>query len=211
MGWIAGPQGVKEYRRYRRSGTKLNHKIIETFVDDQAIEHSARALELGRDRQLVLDSEGDLSVLMDFALYEVLEQGKSIVERYQKEVGGRNAVERNLLKAMVGARPGLFRVEEVMPQRYGIALNSLVEIDREISLTDINLSQTMGDGLVVFLRPVELATFTMTSGIGFVFPGRMEQELIRLWGPGQGQSESARRYAEFFKLNKSKGIPTLYE
>ena len=65
---VSGSPAVKQYRRYRNAGRALNQKIIEVLVDSSVIEKSARALGLGKNRRLILDTEDDLSVLMDFAL-----------------------------------------------------------------------------------------------------------------------------------------------
>lgn len=51
---------------------------------------------LGRKRRSVLESEDELSVLMDFALYEIPLKGKkSLVELYAEERGGANLSKEN--------------------------------------------------------------------------------------------------------------------
>lgn len=207
---LFGSSATEEYRRYRKAGMGLNHKIIEAFVDGEVIEEAARALGLGRDRRLVLDSEDDLSVLMDFALYELWWQGRTLVERYRQEKGGRGAIEGELLAAMVKAQTGLFRVEDVLQQQHHLILRGLGEEERVITLTDINFSRTMVVGLLVFFRPIELAKFTMTSGTAFAYPQAMEQVLSRRWERKWKGASSAKRYADLFKLSKRKGLSTRY-
>lgn len=69
MGWLFRFNKVlKEYQQYRIAGRELNHKIIDAYLDETILEKAATLLKLGQKRQLVLDSEDDLSVLMDFAL-----------------------------------------------------------------------------------------------------------------------------------------------
>ena len=208
---LFSPSGTREYRRYRKVGMELNHKIIDALLDRGMIEEAARALGLGgKNRELVLDSEDDLSVLMDFALYELRRQGRTLVERYQQETGGSNAIERELLAGMVKAQMGLFQVEDMAAQQYHLILRSLGEEERSITLTDINFSQTVANGLIVFFRPIELGRFTMTSGIAFVFPPVMEQTLSRRWAREWKNASSAKRYADFFKLSKRKGLDIRY-
>ena len=210
MAWfISGSSAIKQYRRYRKVGEELHHKIINAFVDSDILEIAARTLGLGRNRQLVLDSEDELSVLMDFSLYEIRRQGKNLVERYQEEKGGSNRIEGELLDAMLRARTGLFKVKGIMRDKYSLELSDLVNEGRTITLMDINFSQTMANGFVVFFRPIEMADFTMTSGIAFVFRGEMEQELKRRWQRLE-EKGSAERYARFFKLSKSRGLTTMY-
>lgn len=197
---------IEPYQRYRKAAMTLNQKMIEAFVDSNIIEQAARALDLGRNRQLLLDSEDDLSVLMDFALYEIRRQNMNLVERYQQERGGDDPVERELLTAMVRAKAGLFKVKRVSRQSHRLKLLALEEENRIIVLTDINFSQTVVGEPVFFFRPIELAEFAMTSGIAFIFPGEIEQELVGRWR----QLHQAGRYARFFKLSKHKGIATSY-
>ena len=128
-----------------------------------------------------------------------------MVERYQEEKGASNRIERDLLASMVKARTGLFKVEGISSQRYSLELQGLVE-ERKVILTDINFSRSMIQGLVVFFRPIELAEFTMTSGVAFIFPEEMERRLVARWA----RWDQAERYARFFKLSKSKGLSTLY-
>ncbi len=200
-------KAIKRYRRYRRVGMELNHKIIDALVDSEVIEIAARALGLGGNRQLVLDSEDDLAVLMDFALYEIRRGGKSLVERYRQQYGGANHVERLLLDAMVRAQTGLFVVEGVEPSKYLIRLRGLVGEREEVGLTDINFSQTLRGDVILFFRPVRVEEFTMTSGCVFAFWGRFEPKLLETWRKAK---DPADRFVRFFKLSRKKGIPTLF-
>jgi hypothetical protein len=64
---------INTYRRYRKDGMALHHKIMETMLDRAAIQYASRALGMKRgDDVLVFDSEDDTSVMMDYALYEYL-------------------------------------------------------------------------------------------------------------------------------------------
>jgi len=195
---------IQQYQHYRTAGRALNDKIIAAFVDQSIVDQAAQVLEIERQEgKLLLDSQDDLTVLMDYAFYEIRQEGKNLVERYQAEQGGDNPAERDLLAAMAGARTGLFKVESVSSERYNVELRELVG-DRKVTLTDINFSQTMSPGLIVFFRPITVAEFTMTSGIAFIFPEEAGQNLAAQWVEG----DEAERYARFFKLSKSKGLAT---
>jgi hypothetical protein len=200
---------IKQYRRYRRAGVALHHKIADKYVDDKIIGQAAKDLGLGKDHVLDLDTEDELSVLMEYAIYEIEVEGMSLVEKYQKEVGGKNRVERELLSAKTGAPTGLFVVEDVHSKRYTIELVDLMDESREIELIDINFSQSMMGDIVLFFRPIEFSEFTTTSGISFVFSGDMKAELKEKWHQWKNLS-SAEKYAKIFRLYKRKGIPTSY-
>ncbi len=117
---------IKQYRRYRKAGKDLHHKVIGRYVKDDVLEEAARALGLGKNRQLDLDNEEELSVLMEYAIYEIKRDSEwNFIEQYQDEVGGKNRVERELLAAKARAETGLFRVKGVWPERHNIELVSI--------------------------------------------------------------------------------------
>jgi hypothetical protein len=205
----------KVYQHYRKVGKELNHKIIDSIQGDAALLHSALALGMkGPGRQLILDSEDDMSVLMDYMLYEYRAKGKNAVERYQAEVGAANPVEEELLAAMVTSYTSLFKVVSVSRRTNSLHLSDLLNRDNNLNLMDINFSQNCIPGLLLFIRPIILENFSMTSGIAFVFPGQEEQFLLkRARYPrrrGQSPHESAKRYQTFFKLSKRRGIEVMY-
>ena len=198
---------VEQYQRYRTAGRKLNHKIIDAFMSETVFDAAVRTLELGKKKHLTLDSEDDLDVLMDYGLYEIPPEGKNLVEHYAAKIGGRNRTERDLLEAMIRAKTGLFKVEHLLAARYQLSLRELTDGNRLLSVIDIGFSQSSVESYVFFFRPIELAKFTMTSGIAFVFPAEMERELIERWE----QWDRSDRYVQCFKLNKRKGIPVAFE
>jgi len=208
--WLFESQTIKEYKRYRKAGQSLNHKIIDAYLNETILEKAATMLRLRRKRQLILDSEDDLSVLMDFVLYEIRNrEGKNSVERYAEEKGGVNAIERELLAAMIKARTGLFKINQVLREKRQVILEDLTNPDLAVILTDINFSQTFREKLIVSFRPVCVAKFTMTSGVAFVFPITLEPELVRRW-KGFEIIGDAERYAWFFGKSKKSGLETRY-
>lgn len=210
MAWLTGTDTLKEYQRYRKSGRQLHQKIIDACLGKTTLEKAVSMLGLGQKSQLIFDSEDDMSVLMDFALHEIhLEDGINSIERYAKEKGGANAIERELLAAMAKAKTGLFGVDQILRDKHQITLVNLISPDVPTILTDINFSQTMSSGLVIFFRPLRVTKYTMTSGIAFVFPGELAQELITQWNQLESKG-SAERYAWFFKQSKQTGFKTMY-
>lgn len=211
------------YRRYRVAGRTLNHKIIEAMLGKKALHQAGKALGiLGRDDFLVFDNEGEMSVLMDYALYEYKVKDKNAVERYEEEIGGETEIERDLLRAMLGASTSLFRVESISRETY-LGLVDLIDENRTITLMDINFSQHVKPDYLLFIRPITFEDFSMTSGFSFLFPDRLEEELIEQWRGAQRsrsrrlqerrstQSLSARRYVRLFKLSLHQGLEVRYE
>ena len=205
---FGGSSNVKEYQRYRNAGRELNQKMIETYIDNSVLEKASRLLKLGKNRQLILDTKDDLSVLMDFALYEIRQNGKNIIERYADEKGGKNFVERELLSAMAKANAGLFKIDSVDKNKCCLQLSNLIDVGQTIVLTDINFSQTIPTGLFIYFRPIQFSKMAMTSGIAFIFPQDLEPELITAWH--KFETNKLQRYAWFFKRSKNTGFDTTY-
>jgi hypothetical protein len=201
---------LKEYQRFRKTGRDLNHKIINACLNETILTKATTMLKLGQKGQLILDSEDDLSVLMDFALFEIHHKdGRNSVEQYAETKDGTNAIERELLTAMVQAQTGLYKVKRVLRDKHQIVLENVITPEAPTTLTDIGFSQTMIAGLCIFLRPVSLSKFTMTSGVAFVFPSELQQELRAYWKHLEIKS-NAERYAKFFRKSKQSGIETTY-
>lgn len=197
------------YIRYRQAGMELNTKILREMADKSAFAKSARALDMGSVREIILDSEGDGDVLMEFIVHELLIKGVNFVGHYASEVGGETTEEKELLTAMTTSRAGLYGVEKTMPEEALCDLVDLTQTSRRIRLTDINLSRTMTEDIIMFIRPLALPTFTMTSGVGFFFYKEIAPELISRFVKW-GKIDSAYRFARFFKLSKEFGPETQY-
>ncbi len=219
---LSGLPGPGIYRRYRTDGRVLHHKIIDATLSKAALQFAARSLGmLGGSNVMFFDSEDETSVLMDYALYEYKPKGKNAVQQYQEEIGGETDIERELLAAMVASSTSLFRVESVSRRTYSLSLGDLVNEGHTITLMDLNFSQHVKPDYLLFIRPITLENFSMTSGIAFIFPGDMESELLKRWrGPQsrgsrrrrrRAEPTSATRYATFFKLSKRKGIEVMYQ
>lgn len=210
MGLFGTGKTLKEYKHYRQAARELNHKILDAYLDDAALETGASLLKLGGHHQLTVDSEDDLSVLMDFVLYEThAASGKTPIERYAAEHSDIDAIERELLEAMTQAQIGLYKVNEIWRNKRQILFENLIAPDLRVILTDINLSQTVAEGWVIFMRTLRMAKFTMSSGIAFTFPREMEQELAARWQRLDWKGSSG-RYAWFFRKSKQSGIETMY-
>jgi hypothetical protein len=210
------------YRRYRVDGRTLNHKIMDATLDRAAVMQAARALGMkGPGNAVFFDTEDETSILIDCAFYECKTKGKNAIVRYQEEIGGETKIERELLAAMVASSTSLFRIESVSRRTSSLSLVDLVNQNLVITLMDLSLSETGAVNYLIFFRPITLASFSMTSGVAFVFPGHLESKLLAHWreleAPGSHTkrqpplSTSLRRYAAFFKLSKRVGVETRLE
>lgn len=197
---------LTSYQRYRAALLPLHHKIIDAYVDHTILEKAARALKLGGNRRLLLDSENDMSVLMDYGLYEISTGGQNLVQRYKAEKSEQSDIERELLAAMVKSQTGLFQVQDKNAQKAQVVMQELTGERRQITLTDINFSQTLLREYILFFRMIELSNVTMTSGVAFSFQISAKERLLRRWR----QWSTAERYTGYFQLSKRHGVETHY-
>ena len=205
---ILEPSSVRRYRAYRAAQLALNNKIIDAMLSRVVFDRAARDLGVakGSGRQLVLESTDELSVVMDYALFEVGALRARVVDRYRAETGGADPTERELLDAAVASAAGLWRVETVDKRLCRLTLKQLAAAERSVTIIDISFSQLPVQGAVLFSRLFELSEFAMTGGAVLVFEDKQAASLLQLWA----QAEPRERYRQIFKLHRRQGIPMAY-
>lgn len=206
---------VEKYKQYRQAGKDLHHNAMEFIGDAAPLKQAATALGMkGQGRQIIFDNEDEMSILMDYMLHECRTQGKTVMERYQEEVGPQNQLEEIVLPAIISASTSLFEVESVGRGECALFLRDVVNAGNNLRLIDISFSQNAVPGLIFFIRPFVFEEFSMTSGVAFVFPPSEKQLLRRrALSPklkGQAPPIAARRYRTFFKLSKRRGFEVQY-
>ena len=205
---------LDRYQAYRAAVRALNQQIMDALVDRAALKQAARALDITRGDTFVFESEAEMNVLMDYALFEHRVKGQSLVEIYREQTPLLAPMQRELLDAMCESYASLFRMADVIAADHTIML--VDELDRrpDVPLVDIMLSRTAEPGMLVFTRVLPLAEMNMTAGIAFVFPGHLktslERRYKRLSKRVKAPTESARRLVAFFQLNRTAGIEVTF-
>lgn len=150
------------YEHLRAVGRDLNQRLME-LLSKELIETGARDLGLFRRGRLVLDSEDQLSVLMDHCIYDLRRDGRNAVERSLDESPpDPDSDEMLCLRAMQSAVYSLFAIESVEPG-LGVTARNLLSRD-EVLVADLGLAQTAGPGLVLASRMLFFEEFAMTGG-----------------------------------------------
>jgi hypothetical protein len=101
---------IEKYKEYRKISKELNHKIMDKCLDPDFFKKSARLLGAVQGDILVLDSEDEMNILMDFALREYKVNKQTTVEIYQEKIGGENEIENEILHAFVSSYTSLFKI-----------------------------------------------------------------------------------------------------
>jgi hypothetical protein len=201
------PASLQRYRQYRAAQVELNDKIVNSQMSQPTFDAAARALGVsGAGRQLLLDSEDQISVIMDYAIYEVGKPGTRVIDLYRERSGSAAPIERELLEAMTASAVGVYRVESFDEPAGRLLLKQLAPVERELLLTDISLSRSRKPGVVMFTRLFELPEFAMTGGAALLFKAALEANVVRLWA----ETAPGARYGEIFKLHRRRGVPITY-
>jgi len=207
---------IQAYQVWRKSLVELHKKILKTLPEN-TIPECARILGLLQNRTVVLDDEDQIQILMDLAIYEpVLPGNHSAFDLYMAAHKPESDIEEELLNAMTNSRTSLFEITEVHPHTHQLVYEDLLDPSTgKVIVTDINFSQTAQVGIVVFTRIVPVPNCSLTSGAAFPFSGELKKYLIRrhkvVMKKLAFENANVRRYAAFFRLNRSEGLPTTFE
>lgn len=205
---------IKKYKEYRRTGKRLNHKIMDACLSREVVMASAELLGILHGETLIFESEDETSVLMDFALNDYLVDNQNTIKLYRDTVGWKNEIEKEILDAHLASYTSLFKVTSISKGECTLLLNDLLNNKEGIQLIDIHLSRSGVPGILMFTRLICLKDFNMTSGVSFAFPGYLEQYLLRkyrvLSKKVKSDNEAVRRFVSFHNLSKRKGIEVEY-
>jgi hypothetical protein len=205
---LADRERVRKYRRYRDTAMALASRIADAEGRSDALREAGAALGLlaGKEKAFIFEDESEMAALMDYSLFEFPSRENNAIRAFLKGDPEIDEIERQLLAAMLEAATGLFMVEEARPRSAEVTLRRIVGPPESIAITDTSLSQFAIEGAMVFVRPIVLPEFVMTSGVMFPFPPSMAPRLIKKWV----KSPAAKRFPRFFRLHRSEGIPVIY-
>jgi hypothetical protein len=205
-----------QYETYREVGQQLNSKLLDAYSEQELILNSAESLGIDHDgTHIFYDVESDMAVHYEFMLYEYRRDGLTAAEHYHKEGHWDTETERTVLEATIDADTSLFEIDAVDATDDRIVVTDILNDCEEVSIVDINLSQTAEPGVLLFFRPVRYEEFTITSGVSFPFPGdhkdRLQTEYENRVNPADPQSTSLQRFVTFYDLYCDYGIHMQYE
>jgi hypothetical protein len=205
---------IEKYKEYRKVSKELNHKIMDKCLDPDVFKKSARLLGAARGDILVLDTEDEMNILMDFALREYRANKKTTVEIYQEKIGGENEIEKEILDAFISSYTSLFKIISISKTEKSLTLEDRLNQKENIKIIDRTLSKSAEPGVLVFIRIVPFKDFNMSAGILFAFYGELEKDILKkykmLSKKLNSNSKSVRRFVAFYKLSKTDGIGVRY-
>jgi hypothetical protein len=180
---------LRRYEHWRKVGLQLNHRVVETLPKN-VLDEGGKKLGILKKKVLVLDSEDEIAVLMDYCIYEVRRRGKNAVERYLEESPPpADSDEKVLLEAMRQARYCLLLVQG-LERGVGAHVHDLLR-EETFFLADVGFSQSAPLGMVLATRVIAPEGIAMTGGaalpVGVLSEAERDRFLARL-APNRGEA-----------------------
>lgn len=207
---------VEKYKEYRKIQVGLHNKILEKCVSKKDFKESTKRLGIYKNNVMVLESVYEKDVIFDYNTYENIKNGKNSVSAFIELGEETTPQEAELLAAMQEATTSLYEVIECQKENGIILLKDLMgDSDVIFKVIDIGLSETLNENFLLFTRLVHLADFSMTTGLCFIFSINHKQYLLkrsrRLMKKINSGDSSLDRFIAFFHLNRSDGVPMMFE
>jgi hypothetical protein len=153
---------LPRYKQLRQSGVKLNEKLGK-MVSRSEMDEGGKKLGILDGDILLLDTEDEIAVLMDYCLHDVRRYGVTPIQRYLRaNPPPEGSDEWVLLQALTRSRFSVFAVKSAEPG-VGVQLEDLLR-GGECFLTDVSFGQTASAGMVMAMRVMEADGITMTTG-----------------------------------------------
>lgn len=150
------------YRRLRAAAYNLGNKLASTLPAD-VIHEGGKKLGLLHGRKLILDSEDQLSVLMDYCIYNVFRDDRNAIDRYLANLPDEPSEEEAIcLQAMQRATYTVVMIETLQP-----GLGAMVRDLRSGEVTllvDLAMSETAVPDLILATRLLPVDDWVMTGG-----------------------------------------------
>ena len=157
------PSAIDRYKRLRSAGKDLNHRIANT-APRKALFEIGEAIGILHDGKLLFESEDVTSVFMDCCLYDWVEEGESLVQRYAESHAPMPGTdEHDLLQAYLRAQ---FRIVLPTARLRGAGVYVVDAFSGEqLFIMDINLSQSsLSSQLPLATRTIPFGDFCITGG-----------------------------------------------
>ncbi len=198
---VVGPSRaeiIDRYRRFRAVNIRHNGAALKC-LSSEALMEQARRLGLARRRTLILNSEDELALVYDLALYARQGGRKRPLDRYAASQRlAPDSEEALVLAAMLDARFALVRVERRHPEA-GLIVRDLLR-EEEFWLVDEGLESSAPIGMKLATRVFSPDDFHMTAGVMVPLDGALVMSALErrpvLLRMDLDQKSEDRRFAE---------------
>lgn len=196
---------LEDYKKKKRVKRRLIKRILQRPGVEEHVKKTSELLNILRpDLSVETRDERDLSFLMECALFEYRDRGKTLVETYQEEVGGKNLEEREVLEALLSSYTSLFGVNGLSKDNNRLILYDILNGIDSIEILEPMFYQRPMDSLLLFFRLIPYKTFNTTTGIVCAYSRKKEIEILQsfpvLMEKVPIEDPSLQRFIAFFTL-----------
>ena len=166
IGPLASRSRAEIINRYRqlRLVSKRHNSGASKLLSSDALMEQARRLGIARGRTLIVDSEDELTLACDLALYARQGGRKRPLDRYAaSQRFAPDSDEARVLDAMLAARFAFIRVERRHPKA-GLIVRDLLR-QEEFWLVDEGMESTAPIGFEIATRVYSPGDFHMAAGV----------------------------------------------
>ncbi|HEY8272873.1 MAG TPA: hypothetical protein VIG33_18410 [Pseudobdellovibrionaceae bacterium] len=162
------------YKEIRALGRRLNQRLVR-LLSRRNIEESGKRLGVFRHGTLALDTEDEITMVMDFGIHDLRHDGKNAVDRLLSSPESElSSEELAYLTSLSKAFYSLFLAQENKPG-IGVRVLDLVT-EKERFIFDIGFSETARKGAILATRIFTHEGITMTTGAAL--PAGMDRPSI---------------------------------
>jgi len=160
---------IDRYRKFCTISKRHNSGAFKC-LSSEAFMEQARRLGIARGRTLILNTEDELALVSDLALYARQGGRKRPLDRYASSQRlPSDSDEARVLGAMLAARFVLIRVEKRHPEA-GLIVRDLMR-EKEFWLVDEGMESTVPVGFRMATRVYSPEDFHMATGVFVPLPG----------------------------------------
>ena len=179
---------VGRYKELRAKARPISNALAKSLGKD-VIGDVARKLGMLNGKEILLETEDEIVVLMDTGIFDIRRDGENAVERFLRErPPAEGTDERLILETMRSAWHSIFQVQSA---ERGVGVQFLdVLRDEERFVWDIGFSHTAQPGALMAARLYSPGEITMTTGAALpVYPELVKElppKLAPCLDPGAG-------------------------
>jgi hypothetical protein len=156
-------QWKQSYLAIRKVALKLNDKHLVPSLPKEAFDFAASNLGMLHGKTIVMDTEDQIAVVADFAIFNHRVNGKNAIQRYQEEHALEiSPLQSKWLTGAVNSRYTLLLLGTPIPE-IGLQAVDILTGD-QLVITDVNFSRSSAAGLTVATRIIPIDDFYITSG-----------------------------------------------
>ncbi len=175
-------------RHRRLRGVLQKHQnAAAKSLGKAAMQRAGEALGIMEGSQLYLETDAELTIFFDHALYDRTTRGKTPIQRYLAKLRVTDDPDEQLVRsAMADAHVSLYRIEQ-LDGHHGVHFRDLTTGGTRFAV-DESLAKAGAVGMVMVYRLLPLPTYGLPSGASFPVSPETALALIEAWQDfGQGK------------------------